>query len=179
MATMVGIGFWIPTDNNKVIWTLTSSLNIEFALGVILARLSDHIPKNTYVGAFIAMTGVLLAYIFRDMGGAHKFRGLTWGTAATMTVFGFIMLSELRLHRALTLLGDASYSLYLIHMLSLPFAWKVANATHMPINGLAVTFFAIAFSVALSILLWKHIESPLSERMRQIMLDKRATLTKA
>lgn len=169
LALMAIIGVILPAHDNRLIWTLTSSLNLEFAFGAGLAYLYSKIGKSTIKGVCFVVGGALLAYVMRDYGGAHSLRGIAWGMPATLIVLGFILMSDLQFGRVLILLGDSSYSLYLVHVLSLPFIWKLFHVGGIQQHGVFLMFFAVLFSVFISVMAWKYIETPISQKARLLL----------
>lgn len=172
-AIMVTIGLILPPHENRLLWTLTSTLNLEFAFGIALAHIILKIPKIPTLGVLLSATGFLAAYLVKDLGGPHVLRGITWGLPATLIMYGFLMMSNIRFHRAFTVLGDSSYSLYLIHMLSLPFLWKMAHLSNIQLESTFLIAAFIFISVAASVVAWIHIERPASKAAKQLLLPKK------
>jgi len=171
-AIMAAIGLILPPHENRLLWTLTSTLNLEFAFGIALAHLYPNISKAPISGALLSAIGFLSAYLAKDLGGPHALRGVTWGLPATLIMCGFLMMSDIRFNRVLIGLGDSSYSLYLIHMLSLPFLWKIAHLSNIQLESTTLIFTFALISVVVSFIAWRYIERPASKIAKQLLLSK-------
>lgn len=171
-AIMAVIGLILPPHENRLLWTLTSTLNLEFAFGIALAHLYPKMPKAPAAGALLSAIGFLAAYLVKDLGGPHALRGITWGLPAALIMCGFLMMSNIRFSRVFIGLGDSSYSLYLIHMLSLPFLWKITHLSNIQLEGMTLIFTFALVSVAASFIAWKYIERPASKIAKQLLLPQ-------
>lgn len=104
-------------------WTiLFSTIVFEFLFGVVLAKLTLRgwsLPSVFAVGAIVV--GVVL--IMTLPSGSENLRVVTWGLPALAIVAGAVSLERKiagRLPAWLLKLGDASYSIYLVHGFVLP-----------------------------------------------------------
>jgi peptidoglycan/LPS O-acetylase OafA/YrhL len=126
-------------------WTiLFSTIVVEFLFGVGLAKLTVRgWSLSPPIASGAMMTGFVLILIIPE--GPENLRVLTWGLPALAVVAGAVSL-ETRLARILPpwllTLGDASYSIYLVHGFVLP-----AVGTLM-IALLWTTMPALVFTVA-------------------------------
>jgi exopolysaccharide production protein ExoZ len=120
--------------NDALLCFLGSPLVLEFLAGVLIARLR----RASFGGAAIMLCGFAwIALTQADVrGGAPSvvalWRALDWGFGAALIVYGAISCERLFGRRAWDVpvfLGDASYSIYLFHLLIVPrLAWPFSIA---------------------------------------------------
>jgi peptidoglycan/LPS O-acetylase OafA/YrhL len=154
---------------------------LEFYLGCLACRLISfrHWPPRFAWTAFIVgLVLVALGYVgysglshyFRPSG--ELFRAIFWGTACSLLVFGSVALGsgfDQRIPRVLKELGDASYSVYLMHgtfiilLLGFLAARVVAPAQHAGLYAWAIGFSALLGSYIYYLL----VEKPLLRFFRR------------
>lgn len=176
MVGLAVLGIWHGSFG-PAIGILASPLLLEFLAGVAIARLIEagyrwRPAVAAIVGAF-ALVGLLSFPL-------SIFFGIDWlasGTFAVLLVFCAVTL-EAHIGRTLprwTLaIGDASYSLYLIHVLLYSFIIKgVAKlgllspgATHLTGEIATVLLFAVP-SILISLLVYRWIEAPVNNTLRR------------
>lgn len=165
-------------------------LTLEFCAGCLLYHFRNHIGKVMIYGmAVAAITLLFFAYrapalsydgyvLTFPVSGLH--RALLWGGFAFCLV-GLVTQLDLKYQwawpRWLVLLGDASYSIYLIpgiflmtfdiarHAIS-----KLAGHEVMPMTGLGRAAFWVAGTIVCSILTWKYFEVPATRLMKRFLL---------
>ncbi len=160
---------WLFPPTHIVLVELTSPLLLEFIAGVLLGRawLAGALPRLG-TGAALVPVGIagftLVASSGLDAFGPRRF--LWCGVPAFLVVLGTVTIEArhgLRSLPSLRVLGDASYSLYLLHPNVIGAAMKVTRG--VPIAArLAV---CIAASVAVALLSAKFVERPLSAAFRR------------
>jgi exopolysaccharide production protein ExoZ len=160
-AASTTVSFVLHGDTLGTALQLLSPITLEFCAGVLLAhlfmapslRLSQR-AASPYVGLLVMAAGL---YGFRDGVSAELGypRVLSWGVGAVLTVAGALLAERWLkqtgswLLRQLHLLGDASYSLYLVHGLTFSVAWKaLPHATHETwLPPVVMTAVAVAVAV--------------------------------
>lgn len=154
-------------------WQLLAPLALEFSAGVLLAFIFHrHPPRigspavSLLVAAVLWCLGIGLGTLGHstDLGFA---RVGTWGIAAFAFVFGALLLerfvNEQALSaRGLTLLGEASYSLYLVHGMTFSVSWKLLPPV-IKAQPLLAAAGLLAVAIAVSIPLHKLIELRLNQ----------------
>ncbi|MEO7561801.1 MAG: acyltransferase [Ferruginibacter sp.] len=159
-------------------WTklIFCPMNVEFFLGVFAAILIPKISKVVSVPFII--TGLLLflaAAIFIDIQKIELhpdfyLRVLLFGPASFFIITGLVKLEltqKLNIHNLLLKLGEASYSLYLLHLplvvafvkILVKFNFKNIVVLH----GLLIL--VIVFICYISILFYKFVEKPLTRKL--------------
>lgn len=151
----------------------TNMILLEFFLGMVLGYLFVHgkIQANIALG----LTGILLSIVIYALlykEGLHRF--FYGGLSATALVLGAIYLSSTNVYRnkVFSLLGDASYSIYLSHFFSIGLTsfvrsyFGLNNVTDMNL----ITIFIITniiFSSIVGIVVYKLIEEPINLKLRK------------
>jgi peptidoglycan/LPS O-acetylase OafA/YrhL len=145
---------------------LASPLLLEFLAGVLLAyAVGFGFRINAAVSSFlgiIGFSGVMTLHIPNFPGG----RALAWGASAFLVVQAFVMLEDKLgtfIPRWILRIGDASYSLYLGHMLVGLAAVRIIIMTGIPSSSEALlAAILIVISVATSLPLHSYVEKPLT-----------------
>lgn len=156
-------------------WTIasywTEDIILEFAFGALLGVLYARgrtIPDALALGLFIvgALCMIAAQYVVLP-------RSVGSGVPAVMILAGAIYLErnhELGRWSALGALGDASYSLYLVHGLTLSFArqvWQRVGLAETPDSFPMFVVFALAVSCLLALLTYRLVERPLLAAFRR------------
>jgi exopolysaccharide production protein ExoZ len=175
MTGLVLAGVVLPTlrDESVVFWMYTSPLLLEFLFGIWIAKLwmlGYCIPKPLAWVLLVVAFG-LLAYWFT---GHEPTRSFWSGIPAAIVVASALSLESVAkakglIHRGLKVLGDASYSLYLVHAVLLYGISFVVR--RMPIgtleSAIAVFVFAAVIEIAAAIVFFRLVEAPLTEALQR------------
>jgi exopolysaccharide production protein ExoZ len=159
----------------------TESIIMEFVAGMLIGhlylqgRLSFSEPASA---ALVAVGGVLL--VAATPWAASQTRLLAWGLPAFVIVVGALSLENHRTPRGkgiLELLGDASYSIYLTHIVTLGALRVFWNMVGLTKPGLlaAVTFICVAMLVctAVGVAAYVGLEAPITRTARRLRLGAR------
>ena len=124
-------GFVFGPFERATLELYTDSIVLEFAYGMILGAAYPTIrdtlsrnPKLWIAGAGLTLGGILL---LTDGGVFLRSRGIICGIPALMVVSGCLLMEDQltkRPSRFLKFIGDASYSIYLFHLMALVFTQK-------------------------------------------------------
>ncbi|HLX67095.1 MAG TPA: acyltransferase [Puia sp.] len=171
---------WLLQDEIKgVLLFYTDPLLLEFGMGIILGvvwkRWTPRKPTalclllpGLLVGVALMLTGYVdYQAVLLPSASIRYLHALLWGGAATFVVAGCVFLEKngtrsLLFHNPLILLlGNASYSIYLFHMIV--FGWIAAIYLHFGffLNADAAIPLHAAIAVAASLLFYKWVEKPL------------------
>lgn len=136
----------VQDASNAAAVFLTRPILLEFCLGLSSGWLFLNVSLPRTVSATLAVIGMalLVGTVFLGVGygpnGADADRPLYWGAPSFLIVTG-LTLWERRDGRAatgiLSRLGDASYSIYMTHIIVLPVALKLWRAVGLPLQGAA------------------------------------------
>ena len=124
----------------------SSPILLEFGFGVLLGLI--YVSGRTFPRV-LALGALLLGIVLLTLSPAHSAdrRVIFWGVPAAMIVFGAVFAHPRRTMEGqplLLLIGAASYSIYLIHVIVLAAfrtAWRVSG---LPIDGIWTVVFAVA-----------------------------------
>lgn len=158
------LGFLYPRDRVYSIWGFyTSAIVLLFAAGVVLGvayvhardrKLNLPVPKWVWAAAMVLGFWLVLADV-------PHFR--VWQLAGSVTIVGAALAWEyqygLPRWRALLLLGDASYSIYLVHL----FAFGLVRTVWVRMHGQSALVFgilAVGSALALALITYQLIERP-------------------
>jgi len=156
---------------NEWITLLTYPMNIEFLMGVIAAIIIPYIPPRTSLALIIGGAILFLAGgIFSNQGHfllADTYnRVVLFGLPSFLIICGLVRFElsrQLVVHNVFLLLGEASYSIYLLHLPLLAAGIKLAARFNIE-NNLILHFLLICIMVVIcfgAVLFYKLIENPL------------------
>jgi exopolysaccharide production protein ExoZ len=146
LIAIVVAGFLLP-DPAYILGA--NPMLLEFAAGVWLGKLSAEgaAPGRPWGCALLAAGAAMLAIAGVAAWRSELWRPLLWGAPATMIVGGALSLEaggEVRAWKPFTSLGDASYSIYLLHPLA------IAAVAHTLGNGRSLLFPPLALTAAIT-----------------------------
>lgn len=138
----------------------------EFSLGVIIGYL--HRNSDILISRTIIVPSILILAMFTMMCSADENQRLiAWGIPSAIIVACCISINhKIRVPKFILLLGDSSYSLYLVHKV-------ILSAIIYPAIGGYLSFsnaflLSIVLSVGLSVLSYKFLERPITKAIKSI-----------
>jgi peptidoglycan/LPS O-acetylase OafA/YrhL len=167
IAVLVPAGVLLhPARQPYLFWT--ASIMIEFVFGMVLAaayREGARLPQ------WLAL-GVIAAGIALFAAGMGSTRVLHYGVPAALAMMGAIFGNfslQSRLWQFVGLVGDASYSLYLIHLLPILATLFIARHAGIPLTAAAwpLLFTCVLAATALSIAVHLALERPVTRALRR------------
>ena len=156
IVVLVGAGRFFGRSDNAVLNVISHPLLLEFLLGATIARmtLSGIRPMIWW-----APLGLFLLALGASFGLHDNTRALLLGLPAAM-ILAALAARQLPDIRSLRLLGDASYSIYLVHFVPLLLAWQfIPKASYWP--------FTVAAALASGIAAYLYLEKPILEALRR------------
>jgi exopolysaccharide production protein ExoZ len=170
---------------NHVLAAYISPLHLLFGLGMVIAIV---VPDLSAPGLPLALIGIIGYAIFCFVDDTHRSTmpslPLVFGVCAGIAAAGFMLCEKqggLRIHSFLLFLGEASYSVYLIHYTALSVSAKIVHKLWLLhpvpvwIPGAFLFITAVASGVALHIC----VEKPLLRRIpRGIASRQRSVVAK-
>ncbi|MCZ4428958.1 acyltransferase [Agrobacterium sp. SOY23] len=156
---------------------------LDFVFGVAIgaaylltgARWSDNKTAASAGWSFLILGVVLIVATGFGLGLSHStgiFRPLSWGVAGFLLVSGCVLLEKngFRLkNKWIIELGNASYSIYLIHNLLIQTSAKAVNALWGPgiLSVALAAILALFATTLLSLMAYRFVEAPLNQAYRR------------
>jgi exopolysaccharide production protein ExoZ len=152
----------------EAVKTYTNPLLMEFAAGLWLgvAWNAKRLPSARW-GGLALLVGLTAFVAWELLSGVQpqSSRAFVWGVPAFLIVAGLVTV-ELRLGLVrfplLLLLGNASYSIYLVNVFVVAATWRVL--AHISVSGYFVA--AIIVSAAGGVVFWRIVERPITQLAR-------------
>jgi exopolysaccharide production protein ExoZ len=180
---LVCTGLLIKPDDLRLQF-ITNPILLEFLLGVIIAQLYT---KGTKVPTWIATTCLIIGlssyilmirfgygnvwyYLDTLNGKASLNKFLIWGLPSACICFGCVFLETngptMRIfnNKISLLLGDASYSIYLIHYTVLSGIYLLIRKTSILVPADLMVWLQVLLGVGVALLFYKWVEKPLLRR---------------
>ena len=179
-AVLQNVGIYYMTDNH-IINTLCTPFNIEFLLGYLSYLIYEKINKPIIWILLIATALTIVFEIFYYTRADYRLypgmRILPFGLPAFVVVTAFAALDYKGLFHAprfLVVLGDASYTLYLVHANIFSF---VNDAIFAPLKlsekaVMDLMVIVVLFTIGISLVLYKYVEKPLLRKLNKIIPEK-------
>jgi exopolysaccharide production protein ExoZ len=172
LCTLTIVGTLVEFEG---IWKFyTNQTLLEFLLGVILGYLfvNNLIKPNRNLGLVALLTGLVLYLYLHNNFELHRF--YSSGLSAALVILAALLLSSKdRVQKSnwLSLMGDASYSIYLSHFFSIglfSFVRQKLGLADITDMSLIVFFIIVAmiFSTLVGIVVYKLIEQPINLKLR-------------
>lgn len=167
-------GLVVPFRDPVLIF-FADSIILEFAAGMLIGRL--YLEGRLALPAWAALSAIAVGLVWMvalTPWEIPETRLLVWGVPAVLTVVGCLSLElrdVIRKYGLLTLLGDASYSIYLTHILTLGVVRTAWNRLGLVEQDAAAAWIfmaaAIAISAAAGIAAYFLVEAPIQRLGRR------------
>ncbi len=132
VVSIVLVSMKILVFNNYALSCIFNMVNLEFILGCFIGNLvSRHKVLKSNHSIRLFYFSLLILILFYGLAYSNMFeinRAFAYGVPFTMIVYSLVCMeiSEIKIPpKILTMLGDASYSIYLTHYVSLSFLNKI------------------------------------------------------
>jgi len=172
-SSLVALGAWFAPED-IVLRGWSQPIILEFMFGVLLAQAwLNGIRANPACQILLVCAGVIAWLLIAPPTVGHvDLRGLTWGLPAAAIFAGVAMGRHNTAYpKAITVIGDASFSLYLTHLFVMRASTLLMH--HLPVSQAWQTwFFVIVFppaAVAFSMLSYRKFELPTMRWGRQAL----------
>ena len=136
---------------------------LEFFLGVISGYLYIKLKKiNQNTGFIILVLGILalLMSVNPNSKLVDYDRVLIWGLPATLIVIGATYSKQVK-NQFILYLGDASYSIYLLQMLTIPGFYKIITHLNINIDNTFLSIICLLSSIAFGCIFYSYVEKKL------------------
>jgi exopolysaccharide production protein ExoZ len=174
---------------------ITNPIILEFAFGVFICILYQRLKNISFalnIGILIAalfMFVCLIRFGFGEIGGVNSItngnlaplRVLLWGIPSALLVGSCLFIEKCKPHwmkenKFLLFIGEASYSLYLVHQYAFMGLVRVANRFHLQqMNIILFTIISMALALICGALFHMFIEKPLIKKLNKIFIRQRET----
>lgn len=135
---------------------------LEFILGMLLAKffVSGRKIKNPLLVAVVGIALLLASIPFSE--NAEQVRVLVWGIPSALIVLSALYLPQIK-NRFVMLLGNASYSIYLVHFIALTIFYKAFALLGLEasINADVLLVATLLMSTIAGIMFYLMVEKPL------------------
>jgi peptidoglycan/LPS O-acetylase OafA/YrhL len=172
--------FYAPTSPLLLVWS--NPLMLEFIMGSLIgwAAASGALSKYATPAAGVGMILAGLAPMLMITAWKQDiWRPLLWGVPAALIVAGILVLesfNRLPNVRWLHYLGQASFSIYLVHTIGLSFFRVGARIAHLPYEdhliGPFLVLLAFFATMGLGVMTYEFVELPLVAFLRSRLLDE-------
>jgi peptidoglycan/LPS O-acetylase OafA/YrhL len=146
-----------------------NTMQLEFLYGILLASSHGFVSRLRWpIGAFMAVAGFLPLLLWYSPS-LQLWGGILWGIPALAVVAAAVALEPQlgsRVPKWLLEIGDASYSLYLIHGFVLPVVLMLFAHFDGPLLLPLVLFFSVIASTLTAELVYRLIERPITQALK-------------
>ena len=154
-----------------LIFTFSKTLLIfEFFLGVLIGYTYNKVKFNEINGLIILIIGIILLLLSINSGfdpqkyllvaGFKLDRFFIWGIPSAFIVLGAVYYRQIS-NSFLVYLGNASYSIYLVQVLTVPFFYKFITYFNIEMNSNLLTILCLFLSVSFGCFFYSLIEKNL------------------
>ena len=147
------------------------SIILEFLFGMLVAYFYKTFKLSSKQGLLIFIFGVILLImsIFPNATNFEISRAIKWGVPSFFIVFGLVYYKQTR-NRFLVYLGDASYSIYLIQILTIPAFYKFSKKLfdNLVLNGDILAFLCLATCIIAGCFFHSLIEKNITTKLKNI-----------
>lgn len=188
LLLVVGFGFlggWrhlLPFQFPDALGMVVNHFLWEFAFGAVIGvAFNAGLRLPGWLCAVLAIVGTAL-FVQTALAATpwHPNRSIHWGAAGAMMVAGCALLRrnpEGQVWRAASLIGDASYALYLFHGIVILFAlYHLTPLTQAVMRWLGpwpFLFYLVGLATGASVLIYLVVERPLTEALRGVIARRR------
>ncbi|EWY39417.1 acyltransferase [Skermanella stibiiresistens SB22] len=176
LLASISLAGHILTFEDPVLSFFSESIIMEFAAGMLLGQiyLQGRLAPPVWLSGLSIAAGLVMMVVLTPWETAET-RLLVWGVPALLTVAGFLALEVKGMigrNAILTLLGDASYSIYLTHILTLGVVrtgWRKLDLVQQDLATACVYMVsAIVISVAVGIVCHFLCEAPIHRLAKRL-----------
>lgn len=152
------------------LWFYWSTVLWEFAFGMVLGVAAHHVRRLPQWIGWVLIVGAIQPLVYWAGPSESLWRGGEWGIPALALVMGAVILEERwggRSPRWALELGDASYSIYLVHTFTLPalagwfLLWPKWWGAHWPGEIVVAVVCLVVFSAAVGDGVYRLLERPM------------------
>lgn len=178
--TLFCVGIFLRKGNLQIIFpsvilvllVLTGTVQLialEFVLGMLCARLHlfRSFKKFAVPSILIALCWFLTS-IFLNVE-IHRF--FLYGIPSLILIFGLVQISQSK-NSFFIYLGDASYSIYLVQVFTIPIFYKITSWLLSSVNGDVLSILALISSGGFGCLVYRYVERPMTNRLKRMIVEQ-------
>ncbi len=148
--------------------TMSNLIILEFIFGMLAALCFHYYRLQSKYGLILAIFGlVLLLSSINQEVELFLPRVIYWGVPSTLIILG-LAYTKAYSQPLLKILGDSSYSLYLVHVLAISVFYKILSYLPISIGHELLALFCLMTSILFGVCLWFFVERPLTKFIRSI-----------
>ena len=155
-----------------IAFAVSNFILLEFLAGLLIALLFKRNGFNSFGKVSLVLGGLLLSLsISEEVRELVESRVILWGLPSIFIVYGAVAAPQIN-SKLGKLLGDASYSIYLIQMLSIPVFYKLLVVLGIELSN---DFLALACLIATAIagtVMYLFIEKPMTHMIKTCVYSK-------
>ncbi len=151
-----------------LIFAMTTSkiILIEFLFGMFIAIVFNSLQLQNRYGLLIASIGFLLLLTsINNINNLYLNRVIIWGIPSSMIIFGLIYAKQCD-QRLLKYLGDASYSIYLVHAFLISAFYKLITLLSISCDYDILALICLTLTVTFGSAIYSFVEKPLTGLIR-------------
>lgn len=142
---------------------------LEFVLGMLCARLYlSRSFKNFAMPAILIALCWFMISIFLKV---EIDRLFLYGIPSFILVFGLAQIKQSK-NRLFIYLGDASYSIYLVQVFTIPIFYKTTSLLLPSVNGDVLSILALISSGWFGCLVYRYLERPMTNRIKCMIVER-------
>ncbi|MDC1297582.1 acyltransferase [Octadecabacter sp.] len=140
---------------------------LEFLAGLLIALFFKRYGFNRFGYVSLILGGLLLSLsISEEVRALIDSRVILWGLPSVLIVYGVIAIPQAS-SRLGKLLGDASYSIYLIQVLSLPVFYKIIHFSNIQLNNDLLAICCLIATAIFGTAIYLTIEKPMTQMIKK------------
>lgn len=154
-----------PGNQSGILGQLFGSINIEFLFGLLVAKFYLENKKPNYLLCFLLMFGAFTLWvIFGAIVDQSWLVGLSLA-AGVYVLIDLEMKGRVQIPKFLSVLGNGSYSIYLVHPIAVSIAVRIAHKFFGGSEGVAFLFVFLT-SITVGMVYYVLIEKPVVNYLR-------------
>ena len=142
-----------------------SIILLEFIFGMLIAVIYTKFKASKYSGVVFCF-GVLLLLSSIFISVTESNRLLFFGFPSALIVYSLLGLKESK-NAFFLFLGTASYSIYLIHVFTLPLFYKISSKYMLNLNYDILVVFSIVFTILVGSIFYLVVEKPVTNFLKK------------
>jgi len=164
--------------NEKIVYLLTTTsiilvsviLNnfilLEFLFGMIVALIYQKKIISTKNALYLLLIGIFFLLLSLNQDIVKINRVIIWGLPSAVILLASINLNQLK-NKTLIFIGNASYSIYLIQVLTIPGFYKFSSIYLINFNYEILFFISIFLSLIFGVIVYNFIEKPITSLIKK------------